>query len=107
MILPRRVNICGQQYVIKANPKHNGGNFSEETQMIEVGTQLPSAIPENLLHETIEGILSSRGMRYSLQKIEPDNGDYMFCFNHAQFEQFIKDVAAALVGINFNEKNTK
>jgi hypothetical protein len=107
MKLPEQINICGRMYKVKANSKHNGGNFSEAEQLIEIGTQWPADIPENLLHESIEGIMSVRGLRYSLEKVEPDNGDYMFIFNHAQYEQLIKDIATALHGINFNEKDKK
>jgi hypothetical protein len=94
-------------YKVKANSSHNGGNFAEAEQLIEVGTQWPADVPENLLHESIEGIMSVRGLRYALEKVEPDSSDYVFVFNHAQFEQLIKDVAAALKGVNFDEKDKK
>jgi hypothetical protein len=107
MKIPKTINLCGQTYKIRMDPNSTGGTFSEGKKIIEIGTAWPADVPENLLHEVIEGILAIRNARYTVERVNPDNGDYIFVFKHDQYEQLIKDIAAALKGIEFNDADSE
>jgi hypothetical protein len=94
--------ICGREYTIKYNPNEGGGSFSASKRLITVGTIHKSEAPFILMHEIVECILAERCLRYSTN-CYGDNGDYMFCFNHAQFEQIIPDIVYALKTVKIDK----
>ena len=97
MKLPKKLIICGNTYQIKYNPKHNGGSFSCNTQVITIGTRdTKEATFRVLIHEILEIILSERDHRYQLNRTEVENGDYLFSFNHSQYENVAYDLAYVL-----------
>jgi len=93
--------ICGVPHKLKQTDKHNGGSYDEATKTIEIGTKFPEDVPEVLLHEVIEACAAVRDLRYALEKAEVTNDHYRFVMSHKDFEQLMKDVAAALKGIAF------
>lgn len=99
--LPKTVPICGKPFRVVPLKDSNGGYFDEAKAEIGVGVAHKSDIGENLLHECLEGILAMRDLRYALEKEDPQSGDLLFSFSHQQFEQAIKDLAAALRGVKF------
>ena len=101
MKLPHHILICGVQHKLKTSAKHNGGSYDEATKTIEIGTEFPEDVPENLLHEVIEASAAVRDLRYALEKAELTNDHYRFVMSHKEFEQLVKDVAASLKGISF------
>lgn len=101
MRLPDKVSICGVLYKVKQDPTIAGGSFDTSKAEIVIGTAVKHDIPDTFLHEICEGILAVRNMRYAKQVPEPDNGDYVFHFNHEEFHHAVADIAAALKGIRF------
>ena len=101
MKIPKKIPICGRPYKVKVDPTHDGGSLSEADQLIVIGTVDPKKVPDIFLHEVWEATVAIRNFRYVLQRAEPDNGDYLFCMNHAQYEQVISDVANSLSGVSF------
>lgn len=97
--IPSEILICGKTHKVHIDKTTSGGWFDEGKAAIGIGTQYPADVPEILLHEIIEATLAIRNMRYARQRVTPDNGDYIFVFNHESFEQAVKDIAAALKGI--------
>lgn len=101
MKLPKTISICGVTHKLITNPKHNGGTWDSTKKTIEIGTLCPAEVPEILLHEIIEASLSTRDVRFALEREDVENGDLIFVFNHKDFEQVIKDVACSLKGLSF------
>ena len=101
MRIPAEIEICGKKNSVILDPTSNGGAFDEGKGIMIIGTGNKSDIPEVVLHEIVEAILVTRLMRYAIERQEPENGDYMFVFNHSQYELFCKDLAKALRGIRF------
>jgi len=85
MIISDRVKICSRDIKIIANPLYNGAEFhtlgTDGQGFISIGTSMknPEYILHLLLHEILECILCSDGVRY-----EAGNCDdkYLFCFSH-------------------------
>jgi hypothetical protein len=99
--IPKSITICGKPHSVKLDKEFSGGSFNEANASIVIGTAHKLDVPEILLHEVIEAVFAIRNMRYITQRAEPDNGDYRFMFNHEEFEQAVRDIAAALKGIKF------
>ena len=98
MKLPKTVVICGREFKVIVNKKDRGGWFDTDKQQLCIGTQDASSdrIKEVFLHETIEAIFGARMVRYKLPYSGEDNGNYLFSFNHLEFENCIIDIAYAL-----------
>jgi hypothetical protein len=101
MNIPSKLLICGKEHKVIIDKESSGGWFDEGKVAIGIGTKYPAEVPEILLHEIIEAIYAIRNLRYTKQHAQPDNGDYIFVFDHELFEQSVKDIAAALKGIKF------
>lgn len=101
MKIPSEIEICGKKNKVILDPSDNGGAFDENKCVIVIGTGIKADVPEVLLHEIIEAVFTTRLMRYALERAQAENGDYMFVFNHDQFELACKDIAVALRGIKF------
>ena len=97
MKLPKSVIITGKRYRVVLDPQRDDGEFDMEKMAITIGTQNPADVLENFLHEVWEGILLSRGNRYSVY-VE-GNDKLRFVQDHAELENAIKDLALAIEGI--------
>jgi len=95
MKLPKKLFICGREWTITTTKKHGGGYFWGHEGKIEIGLRDKKRILEIFLHEIIETIITERSCRYSLYE-ESENGDYLFSFNHKEFENIIKDITSIL-----------
>jgi hypothetical protein len=104
MKLPKKIKLCGQEYKMIYTSEHNGAEFDEEKMTITIGMLYPQDVPELFIHEVIEATMALRNMRYALEKDKPLNEDYMFCFNHKEFEQLCKDLAVSFKGLSFNDR---
>lgn len=97
MKLPKSIIICGKTYKVTQNNKVNGACFSCNSQRIEVGTRdTDEKTFESFIHEIIEIVLCEHDLRYQKNRSEIENGDYLFAFNHDQYENAVRDVANAL-----------
>ena len=96
MKLPKKVIIAGKEWIVKTNKNVSGGKFSTGSFSIEVGTKYPKDILDIFFHEVVEALLTERNLRYTIQRSQPENGDYLFNFNHEQFSQIIPDLIIAL-----------
>ena len=80
-----------------ANPSTEDSSFDAEKLVMVIGTANPTDTVENFLHECSEAILLSRGNLYS---VYPDgNHKLRFVMDHAEFENYIKDLALAIEGV--------
>ena len=102
MKLPKKVIIASKEYVVKVDPNSIEGNFTGETNTITVGTRYPHLIEELFIHEVTEAILNERGHRYTAY-IEPC-GRALFIFNHAEFENIVRDLVLALKDVIYPAK---
>ena len=105
MILPKYIIISGKQFRVVRNSLSNGGEFDSYKQEIEVGSagSYESQF-DTFLHETCEGIMAMRDFHYAVETKEPDNDDYLFSFNHKEFEVFCSDLTKALEGFEYKGK---
>lgn len=101
MRIPEKISICGVSYRVKQDPTIAGGSFDTCKAEIVIGTAVKHDIPDTLLHEIIECVYSIRNMRYTKQVPDPDNGDYVFHYDHEAHHHAVADIAAALKGISF------
>lgn len=92
--LPKTVNICGSDCKVELDKNSSGGEYRFHDGRIKIGTQKPKSVVEIFLHEVIEGILHERGHRYT--KYEDINDGIVFTFNHNEFENWVKDLSAAI-----------
>lgn len=97
--IPKTLTIAGKTYKLEFNKNTRGGHFSTGEQKIQIGKGYGSELfYEVLLHEVIESVLTERDLRFSKPAVKQENGNYLFSFNHEQFEQAVKDIAYALKG---------
>ena len=105
MILPKNRVLAGKKFRVYRNSLSNGGTFDSYKQEIEIGS---SGKPDNqfdcFLYEVCEGILALRDLRYTKEIQESDNDDYLFSFNHKEFEVFCSDLTKALEGFEYKGK---
>jgi hypothetical protein len=100
MKLPKTVIIGGREWTVTTNPKINGASSNNNKTRMEIGTAGGTENAcQNFLHEVIESILDERMKRFQQPYAEPNNGHYVFVFNHAEFEEMVKDIYLALKGI--------
>jgi hypothetical protein len=99
MKLPKTITICGDKYAIKPCATSNGGSFDTFKRVITVGVLDPLKTHSIIIHEVVELVFAIRNIRYTKEVVSPDNGDYLFCFDHEQFNQAMEDVSAALKDI--------
>jgi hypothetical protein len=98
--IPQFVTIGGKTYKVVVDPKTNGGSFSCNKCMIYIGTQEGlEAARQIFFHEVWEGILTEKMYRYQKPFEEPENGHYVFVFNHDQMEESVKDFYLAVKDI--------
>ena len=99
MKLPNKVSICGSDWTVTQNKNGGRGRFFSSKKEIVVGVK-SKYIEEIFLHEVIESIFANRGMRFDRWGLDREY-DYLFSFTHHEFEQAVRDIAAAL---SFNLK---
>ena len=105
MILPKYRTIAGKKVKIQKDNADNGGSFDSVMNEIVIGTKdSEEGQLHTFLHEVCEGIMALRNFRYSCENREPDNGDYLFSFNHKEFEVFCSDLTKALEGFEYKGK---
>jgi len=94
---PRTVIIGGRLWHVNTDSETNGSSSHCRQQKIIIGTRYGREDAyENFLHEIIETVLVERMHRYNKPYTVADNGSYVFVFNHAEFEEAIKDIYLAL-----------
>lgn len=94
VVIPSSVLICGAEWDIKLNPKEGRGWFNGAKFEIGIGTKHSKDVPMIFLHEVIEAIITDRGHRYKI--FHETNEKLLFSFNHAEFENIVRDIALAL-----------
>jgi hypothetical protein len=95
--IPEFVTIGGKAYKVVVDPKTNGGSFSNNKCLMYVGSQEGlEAARQIFFHEVWEAILSERMYRFQKPYDKPENGHYIFVFNHDQFEESVKDFYLAI-----------
>ncbi|HDY68080.1 MAG TPA: hypothetical protein ENH85_09835 [Candidatus Scalindua sp.] len=98
MKIPKKVIIAGKEFTVEKDFKGRGGSYSSDKAHIYIGTKnhTKDEIDNTFLHEVIEAILSERMLRFKLPYIGDSNGDYLFNFNHLEFENWVRDLRLAL-----------
>ena len=98
MKLPKDIIIGGRTWTIINNSKIKGGSFKQNQITIGTKSKNTDEIIQTFLHEVIEAILSEKLLRFELPYNKPylENGDYLFVFNHRDFEESVKDISLAL-----------
>jgi DNA-binding transcriptional regulator WhiA len=100
------VTCASKKYKIVYHPNRSGGQFHTKSKEIHIGKRCSKQDAlEVLLHEIAEVILVERNLRYAQEKENKENGDYLFSFNHGEFEMFIKDLTLAIQEIIIKEGN--
>lgn len=97
MKLPKAIDISGYEWQVERT-EGGGGYFNCDRHVIQVGTDCDDQRQwEIFIHEMTEAIFADNLMRMQKPYTEPSNGDYMFVFNHNDFEvMFAKPLAAVL-----------
>jgi len=98
MKFPKSILICGVNYKVVFDKKVLGGEFYWAKHLIKIEKGLDNerkfAI---LLHEICEAIMVENFMRFQKCIDGPmHNGDYLFVFNHDNFEIFTNFLAGIL-----------
>lgn len=93
--LPKKITICGREWeIVKVNDA-SGGSFEGNTAKIKIGIKHQVRISNTFFHEVLEAILTERGHRY-VKYADNTNDGRIFTFTHAEFENIIADLDAAL-----------
>lgn len=97
MKLPKTLTVAGYEWEIRRGKGH-GACFDAVEHWIDVGTSgTDDQQWEWFIHELCEGILSDNLLRYRKPHTPAENGDYMFVFDHSEFELlFAKPLSQAL-----------
>jgi hypothetical protein len=95
MRLPKKVFITGRMWNIKRSSVSSGAEFNSNEAEITIGKCGKDQDFEMLLHEVLEAIIQDRGHRYHLY-CDGQNEKLMFIMNHAQFNNVVQDLTAAL-----------
>jgi hypothetical protein len=106
IIIPKEIRICGKLYKIEIDDNlGSAGEFSCSRQIIKIGRKRISEKRQldTLMHEIIETILVERDARYQLPYTNNDNGDYIFNFNHKEWEHIAVDISDILDQILYQQ----
>lgn len=96
MKIPKSIIISGITYTVILNSSlRAGARSSAAPPLIEICTkdEHKQNIFEYFIHEVLEQILILHTLRYEINYIESRNENYMFVFNHKQFEDVTRDLA--------------
>ena len=98
MKFPNSIRIYGVNYKVEFNEKVRGGEFYWRKHLIRIEKGLSNERKFTiLLHEICEIIMVENFMRFQkcLEEVER-NTDYIFNFNHDQFEIFTNELSGIL-----------
>ncbi len=85
--IPKTLIIGGVPWEILLVPKMSGGFFSWHDHTIKIARNLSEQRRfQVLVHEIVEVIMVNNTMRFQKNFTQVANGDYLFSFNHDQFE---------------------
>lgn len=79
---------------MKLLENEGGGWFDSAANEIGIGTKYKKDIPDTLLHEILEAIITERCHRYHI--FDGTNDKLLFSFNHAEFANIVRDLTSAL-----------
>ena len=98
MKLPKSLIIGGVKWKVVIKKLSSGGAFYWHNHLIEISKKHTDERRfQALIHEIVEVILANNIMRYQKGWASaPDNGDYIFVFNHDQFEVFTDELSGVL-----------
>jgi len=97
MKLPETINVGGVEWEVRRSDG-GGGCFDACDHWVNIGTDMDDKTQwEVFIHEITEGIMADNLLRYRAPHTPPDNGDYMFVFDHKQFEVMVAKPLAALL----------
>jgi hypothetical protein len=101
----------GVTWKIVLDPKTTGGAFFWHDHTIKIEKKYSADRRFIvLIHEIAEAILVNNMMRYGKSFTDLANGDYLFSFNHDQFEIFTDELSGVLqqfMEIKHEKKHTK
>jgi len=79
----KKLQVNSYWFDIKWDPTHNGGGINYKTGIIEIGTGSSDLETLGTLsHELMEICSIEMNIRFN----RPDGGDYLFVYDHRQFE---------------------
>ena len=98
MTFPKSLIIGGIKWRIVYDRKVSGGEFYWSEHIIKVGAKETDERKFNILiHEICETIMVNNLMRYKkCLDGSIGNGDYIFSFNHKEFEIFTDELSGVL-----------
>jgi hypothetical protein len=107
MIIPKSLIIKNSTWNIELDPTRSGGSFNgERDNIIVIGTKNKHIILENLYHEILEVIITESGYRFSCYG-NGENGDYLFNFNHKEFQNIVSDFSNCMAQLLSTKKGYK
>ena len=87
--------------------KQEGASFFLGEQEIRLGADYTEEkIHGFLIHEVLEIILTDRNYRFAKEFTAKTNGDYMFVFDHNQYDCIAEELAYVLRQIGHHESKT-
>jgi len=98
MKLPKTLIIGGVKWKVELDSKIEGGAFFWRDHVIKIQKHYSDERKfQVLIHEVVEAILVNDNMRYQKHfSSGPENGDYLFAFNHDRFEIFTDELSGVL-----------
>lgn len=94
---PKQVTIGGVPWRIVFDTKVKGGEFRWRNHTIKIQADYSDARKWLvLIHEITEAILVNNGMRFSPDFDQVHNGDYLYSFNHKEFEILTDELSGIL-----------
>jgi hypothetical protein len=97
IIFPKEIFLAAHRFEIKENPEHNGGSFSLDDNLIEIGTLSMAKDPHYtwmvINHEVFEAAVTALGYRYRDASVD---GNYKFFMDHKEFENVVSIASMAL-----------
>ena len=101
MKFPKTLVIGGIRWKIIVDRKlKGGGEFYWKEHTIRIASCYDDERRfHTLIHEIVEAILVNNNLRFQKGFTRVGNGDYLYSFNHDQFETFTDELAGVLMQI--------
>lgn len=97
MNFPKTLIIGGVPWKIIFDKKVSGGEFRWKDHTIRIHAKYTDERKwQVLIHEIVEAILVNNSMRWSPAFDNVQAGDYLFSFNHKEFEIFTDELSGIL-----------
>lgn len=96
MRLPKKVQINGKEFAVRCDRKNVASHFHYRERDIIIGSFHKDSKFANFLHEIAEISCVERGIRHVCDREKGGNADYLFCGNHSQFTDMIRDITTAI-----------